>query len=87
MTRKRTALSTTLTPHERELLTLRRRWLDLRGEDMPAEYLDLSIDRIRWAVDQVAAGNDVFIPREPVRQPVECGETVSLREWDSESVG
>lgn len=87
MTRKRTALSTTLTPHERELLTLRRRWLAIQGEDMPAEYLGLPIDRIRWAVDQVAAGNEVFVPREPVRRPVECGEAGSMREWDSESDG
>lgn len=55
------------------------RWLRATGERMPMDIQRLPIDRVRFAVEQVEAGHQVFVPREPVRVEAEEGSMVY---WD-----
>jgi len=66
-----------------ETKKLQRRWRKITGQDKPPEIARLEIDLIRRAVQRKAAGEEVFLPKEPVSQPVESsgGELIW---WDSE---
>lgn len=61
---------------------LNLRWRKITGQDMPSDIARLEIDLIRRAVEHKAAGEEVFLPKEPVSRPDDRvgGELIW---WDS----
>ena len=70
-----------------ELVSLRKRWFDASGEDMPLSIQDLPIDRVRRAVELTESGQTVFVPPAAVnRSETDSDLSISsLRDWDHES--
>ena len=61
--------------------SLKARWRQLTGEEMPNDIAGLPVPQMKRAVELTEAGMVVFIPKTPVNVPE--SEDDSLAEWDS----
>ena len=65
--------------------SLKARWLQLTGEEMPDDIAGLPVPQMKRAVELTEAGMVVCIPKTPVVIPV--SENDSMLEWDSSDEG
>ena len=65
--------------------SLKARWRQLTGEEMPDDIAELPVLRMKRAVELTEAGIIVVIPKTPVSLPVTADD--SLAEWDTQDDG
>ena len=65
--------------------SLKARWLQLTGEEMPDDIAELPVLRMKRAVELTEAGMVVVIPKAAVSVPVTTDD--SLAEWDTQDDG